>query len=145
MTELRAVFDTNVFLSGIIFGGNPRKCLDLVRQKRVILFTSSFILWEVAAKLTSKFVWSNQQVAQVIRAIAKISTLVKPTAIVQAVDVDPSDDRIIECAVAARVKYLVTGDQHLLNVGWFEDIEIVTPTEFIKREKALYSVVDVNE
>ena len=45
---------------------------------------------------------------------------------------DPTDNRIIECAAASGSEYLVTGDKHLLKVGQYQSVKIVTPAEFIE-------------
>lgn len=47
---------------------------------------------------------------------------------------DPKDDVIVATALAARAGYLVTGDQkHLLPLGAYRGIEIVTPRAFLDR------------
>jgi uncharacterized protein len=45
---------------------------------------------------------------------------------------DPTDDRILECAVASRSDYLVTGDNHLLKLGRFRNTKIVKPAAFLE-------------
>jgi predicted nucleic acid-binding protein len=44
---------------------------------------------------------------------------------------DPSDNHFIDCAVAAEADYLITGDRHLLNLGTFKMIKIVSVDNFI--------------
>jgi len=45
---------------------------------------------------------------------------------------DVDDHRILECAVAARADYLITGDKrHLQSLKHFRGIQIVSPREFI--------------
>jgi predicted nucleic acid-binding protein len=45
---------------------------------------------------------------------------------------DPKDDPIIATAVAAKADYLVTGDRaHLLPIGQYEGIRIVSPRKFL--------------
>jgi uncharacterized protein len=48
------------------------------------------------------------------------------------VDADPADNKIIECAAAARSDYLVTGDKHLLVLGSYRGTQIVNPAEFLR-------------
>ena len=43
---------------------------------------------------------------------------------------DPEDDAILACALEARVDYLVTGDEDLLELKVFKGIRIVTPRDF---------------
>ena len=42
---IKVVFDTNIFISAILTPGNPRKLVDLARERKVMLFTSEFIIW----------------------------------------------------------------------------------------------------
>ncbi len=41
--------------------------------------------------------------------------LVEPGIKLSVIANDPEDDKIIECAVAARADYIVSGDKHLLS------------------------------
>jgi predicted nucleic acid-binding protein len=44
---------------------------------------------------------------------------------------DPNDDMVLECAVRAGAKAIVTGDKDLLTLGEYEGIRIVTPRTFL--------------
>ena len=46
---------------------------------------------------------------------------------------DPDDDTFLECAVAGRAGYLVTGDRDLRELGSFRGITILTAGEFLER------------
>ena len=50
---------------------------------------------------------------------------------VAVVKADPYDNMILECAVEARVDYVVSGDSHLLKLERFEDIPILSPAQFL--------------
>ena len=45
---------------------------------------------------------------------------------------DPTDNRIIECAVASRSEYLVTGDDHLLKLRQFGGTKIIKAADFLE-------------
>lgn len=62
--------------------------------------------------------------------IKTISIEIKPTKKINAIKEDPTDNRIVECALAARAHYIVTGDKHLLKIGRYEKTKIVTAKEF---------------
>ncbi len=47
------------------------------------------------------------------------------------VPLDPKDDVIVATAVKARADYLVTGDRHLLALGFHGSIQMVTPRQFL--------------
>ena len=48
------VYDTNILLSSIGWGGNPYRCLALARQSKIEGLTCPKILDELAEKLTTK-------------------------------------------------------------------------------------------
>ncbi len=45
--------------------------------------------------------------------------------------VDPDDDKFLACALASKVKYIISGDKHLLQVTGYRSIEVIRPSEFI--------------
>jgi len=131
MTSWRVVLDTNVYLSGIIFGGNCRHILDLMIKKEIKVVISPAILLEISQKLKQKFKWSQNQIFTVIKTLIKSTKAVQPKIKIRVVKMDKSDDKIIEAAVTGRVNYIVSGDQHLLKIKQYQKIKIVAPTEFL--------------
>jgi len=128
---IKAVLDTNVYISSIIFGGNPRAIIELCINNMVDTYTSSLILLEIAKKLQSKFLWNRTDVALAIKTISKTSKVIVPQQKFNVVNEDPTDNKIIECAVAASASFIVTGDRHLLSLEKFKGIKIVSPKDFL--------------
>lgn len=56
--------------------------------------------------------------------------VVLPAHVIVAVK-DESDNRVLEAAVEGAADYIVSGDEHLLGLGSFQRIPIVTPAQFI--------------
>ena len=131
MTSWRVVLDTNVYFSGIIFGGNCRHILDLMIKRKIRIITSPVILLEISQKLKQKFKWSQNKIFTVIKTLVESTKVVQPKIKIRAVRTDKSDDKIIEAAAAGRTKYIVSGDQHLLKIKQYQKIKIVTPQEFL--------------
>ena len=50
----------------------------------------------------------------------------------KAVGADPDDDAVIACAVEGKADYIITGDQHLLNLKDCHRIPIVSPAAFLQ-------------
>jgi uncharacterized protein len=46
---------------------------------------------------------------------------------------DPKDAIVLAAALAGTAEVIVTGDQDLLVLGWFEGVEILTPADFLGR------------
>ena len=131
MTKPRVVLDTNIYLSGIIFGGNCRHILDLMIKKKIKAVISPAILLEISQKLKQKFKWSQTQIFTTIKTIIKSTKAVQPKIKIKVVKADKSDDKIIEAAVTGSANYIVSGDQHLLKIKQYQKIKIVTPQEFL--------------
>lgn len=131
MTKLKTVLDTNIYLSGIIFGGNPRHILDLIIQKKVTTITSPAILLEISQKLEQKFSWSEEQILVTIKTLAKTATVVSPKKRLNIVKADKNDNKIIEAGIEGAAKYIITGDKHLLKIKKYQSVEIVSPVEFL--------------
>ena len=47
---------------------------------------------------------------------------------------DPDDDVFLRCAAVAGAAYVVSGDHHLLDLGAYADIPILTVREFLAQE-----------
>jgi uncharacterized protein len=128
---IRLTADTNVYISALNYHGLPEKVLDLAHTDDIRLAISHAILQELSRILRGKFSWSEFEISETEADILSYAELVTPTVHIDAVKDDPTDNRILECALAGRSDYIVTGDRHLLRIGQFDEIRIVTPAEFL--------------
>ena len=127
---IRVVLDTNVILSAIIFGGKPRTILENVIRGNIRLCISEAILNELKRVLNRpKFHYPVEIIRLIMSELTSIGELIDPTARISIIRTDPEDNRILECAVEAGVDYIVTEDLHLLELGKYENIRIVTPAQ----------------
>jgi putative PIN family toxin of toxin-antitoxin system len=130
---LGATADTNVYISAIEFGGLPRQFIDLAHAGIFRLDISEAIEREALRVLRDKFRYSTEELLQVKVNLAEITRRVSPTQSVHAIKSDPSDNRILECAVAAESDFIVSGDaRHILPLRSYMGIEIVTVANFLK-------------
>jgi hypothetical protein len=94
---------------------------------------TSFILGEVERVLKERFEWSEGQVQRISDRIKGKTIQVRPKARVSVIREKDDDNRILECAREGRVQYLVSGDKkHLLPLKEYQEIKILSPTEFLK-------------
>ena len=133
-SKLRVVFDTNIYISAIIFGGNPRTCLELAKNGKIEVYTSREILFELSQKLKKKFAWNDYEVADVIQGLSKFVKIVKPKEKIFVIAKDPTDNKILECAKEVGTDFIVSGDvKHILILKQFERTKIVKAEEFLKK------------
>ena len=127
------VLDTNVIISALLFGGNPRRVLEMVLSQAVRMAVSRPILDEVEGVLRGrKFRYPHEIALNIIRELESISEIVVPVRRMDVIRADPYDNMILECAVTASADYIVSGDAHLLELKEFEQIRIVTPAHFLE-------------
>ncbi len=127
-----ATADTNIYVSALHFGGVPRSFLNLAADGTFRLDISEDILKETLGVLRNKFSWSADAVREVEADIRSYTNLVTPTQTIDAIQSDPSDNRILECAVTAKSDYIVTGDtRHILPLGSYAGIPIVKVASFL--------------
>jgi uncharacterized protein len=130
---VRVVFDTNVYISAFITsGGRGEAAYLLATSGEVELAVSVPILTELARKLKGKFHWDDEHIKAAVRHVAAVAVVVEPVERL-AVVADEPDNRILECARQARAELIVTGDRHLLDIGSYEGIAIVTLAMFLER------------
>lgn len=130
---IRVCLDTNVLISALVFGGKPVEILTLAAEEEVVLVSSPQILAEFAKTLKEKFSWVDGDIRQALKTLTAISVVVTPKKKIHKINYE-SDNRILECAVEGRVNFLVTGDKkHLLPLKSFDDIQIISPDEFLRK------------
>lgn len=130
------VLDTNIFISGILFGGNSRDILNKIIEGKIKLYISDVILDEIKnVLLRKKFGFPSEIVHHIINEIELISELITPKVFYNIVEKDIDDNIIIDCAVEAKADFIVTGDKILQEIKSFKSIEILNPCDFLDRIK----------
>lgn len=127
----KVVIDTNIYISAIFWGGNPREVVDLGRDGKISIFTSLEIQKEIDRILSTKFGLSDEETGQILIDFSTFTSWVKASRKIAVVDKDPDDDKFIECAVSAGASYVITGDDHLLELERYQDIEILNAADFL--------------
>jgi len=137
MNRHRIVLDTNVLISAILFGGKPQRVMDLVISGSVDCTLSTAILDELKDVLQRpKFGFPAEVCFHIIEELHGICDIISPSVSVDVIRSDPDDNRILECAVEAHAHFIVSGDLHLLNLGKFEKIKILSPADYLKEFEA---------
>lgn len=130
--ELKVVLDTNIYISAILFGGNPERIRKLFKEKELEILISEVMIAEIAEVLRKKFNWESWQISQIIDDIRETATLIIPDQTLSIAKKDEYDNRILECAVEGKAQYIVSGDkQHLLPLKEYQGVKILSPAEFL--------------
>ena len=129
---LKITVDTNTLISAAITKGNEFELLKIVRLGKVKLILSPHILQEFKEVISRpKFGFSQEQITNAFKEIISISNLVMPLTKIDIIQDDPDDNMVLECAEAGKVNYIISGDEHLLNLKKYKDIEIVRTSDFL--------------
>jgi putative PIN family toxin of toxin-antitoxin system len=89
------------------------------------------IIDEVCGVMREKFKWDGYRIADAYHKMRAIGHLAVPTETLKVIKEDPDDDRILECAAAAKSDYIVSEDNDLLRMGNFRGTKIVTMQGFV--------------
>jgi putative PIN family toxin of toxin-antitoxin system len=127
---MRIVADTNIFISALLFGGLPGEFLRLALLRKFALVTSKALLDELDEKLRGKFAISDRDARSIRAKLQDSATVVDPDFELDAIPDDPDDNRVLECALAGKADLIVSGDRHLLRIGNYEGIAIVSVRQF---------------
>jgi putative PIN family toxin of toxin-antitoxin system len=134
---LRAVLDTNVLVSAQISPqGVPGQIYELAGARAFQLVTSWVLVSELRRVLHDKLRWDDRSVSPALRLLAQVAEFVEPVESVADIADDPSDNRVLEAALAGRADVIVSGDRHLLRLGEWRGIRILSPRAFLDEFEA---------
>ena len=125
----RAVLDINVLVSALLFPGICRSIVSSLEKDRFSLALSPALLEDflrAVEKPKLKRLVPPEILEEIISLIHMKAVIVEPKTKVKACR-DPDDDAVLECALAARADFIVTGDHDLLILGRFRKIFILSP------------------
>ncbi len=125
---MRAVVDTNVLISGVLWSGSPHVLLEHLRNGDLVLVSSPTLLAEVVgrAKFDAVFLRSNFSREATLSEVRQLAEVIEPPPLPVPVCRDPDDDHVLALAIAVRVNLIVSGDDDLLGLMSFENIPIVS-------------------
>lgn len=130
---MRIVVDTNVLISGVFFGGFPRKILESIVEETLTACATAEIIDEYQEIIQEMIDRKQGHInRRLLTPLVQVLKIVEPQTFVE-LSRDPDDDKFLGCAKDANAMYIVSGDRDLLVLQEFEGIEIVTAKEFCER------------
>lgn len=131
--RVKAVVDTNIWISALLNAGGPRKITELIEPGFFTPVVSKEIIEELVTvvnrpRLAAKI--QEERTSRLIALIRKTAIIVEFSEIPK-VSRDPKDDVFLACAMASSADYLVTGDKDLLCLKEHGKTRIVSPAAFL--------------
>jgi putative PIN family toxin of toxin-antitoxin system len=137
---LKVVLDTNVFVSSLLVrSGRPAQVLGAWRERQYLLVISPAIIVEIRTTLNYprirlKYAVADEDVEQLIALLEQDALLVPGDAgVAGSIPQDPVDEMVLACAIDAQADLIVSGDHHLLDLGTYRSIPILTVRQFLER------------
>ncbi len=135
----RLLLDTNVVVGALLWRGPPWQLMEVAIEGGIELSCSPILIAELEQtlgypKFARRLALLQAEVAGLVRQYQAVTTLVDaPSAPPRVVPGDRDDDHVVAAALAARADLIVSGDQHLLGLGEYEGIAIVTVRQALDR------------
>ena len=128
---MRVVLDTNVFISAVL-GGRLGVIIDEWKAGKFTLIVTDSIAREYLDVINRpKFKIPQAEIVAATDYLLQSAEFVTPQEEIQVIVADLTDNKFLEAAVAGKVNFIVSGDNHLLELKSFREIPIVTAREFI--------------
>lgn len=124
------VVDSGVWISAFHFGGTPQKALNHAHIHHQIA-ASRGILDEVRFTLIRKFLWNPGRIEDALAVFLTNVVLIEIAGTLHGVCRDPKDDMVLECAVTAGAKAIISGDKDLLSLESYQGIRILSPRAYL--------------
>ncbi|MBI1970426.1 putative toxin-antitoxin system toxin component, PIN family [Candidatus Woesearchaeota archaeon] len=120
--------DTNFLISATQWDYSvAHKLLLELISHNIKIVTTNEILDEFRKVLQRDFKYDKMETCNIMEKVLLFTTLVDPKNKIAVVEDDPDDDKIIECALESKSKYIITYDKHLLSLKEYSGIQIIRP------------------
>lgn len=134
---MKVVLDANIFVSSLVnTQGNPKRIMSAWEEGAFDLLVSVPILEEVGRvlrypRIAKRHKQDEQAVQRFQELLKNEAILIEPKERLSVVLEDESDNRYLECALEGKAQYLVSGDNHLLDIGEYKGIIVLPPAAFM--------------
>jgi hypothetical protein len=133
---MRMVIDTNIWVSGLLWRGLPWKLLRLAEAGEIELCMAPAMIIELVEvlayeRLQPRLDQLRLTSAELVAYAVSLTSLFEVPEGDPIVAADPDDDVFLRCALAAQAAYVVSGDRHLLDLGEYADVPILTVRDFL--------------
>jgi len=109
----------------------------MAEDRQVQLFASLDILDEIHRaleyeKILSILKRSGKAPSSIMATIVSLCSLVDVKSKAKAIQEDPTDNQILACAKDAAADFIISGDRHLLKLGEYANVRVLTAANFLQ-------------
>ena len=132
---IKAVFDTNILVSALLWEGLPNQLLSLVKEGKIEISLSIKMIVELEEvlhreKFKNRIKELNTNVGELLSGLLILADIYELENVIDVIQEDPDDNMFLECAVYSGADYIISGDKHLLDLGKYSGIVIMSPKDF---------------
>ena len=132
--KIRVVLDTNVVVSALTGTGITKQFIALWKEEKIVPLVSKEMVDEILRVLAyPKFDLPDREIQILFQRFLAYAEPITVKKILPVISADSSDDVFLACALEGEAKYLVSGDRHLLDLGRYKNIPIITVKEFFSK------------
>lgn len=140
--DIKAVLDTSILVAAFLKPSGTNNKVLLKAENGYQLVLSDFILQETErvlktySRLQEKYNYHEEEVDEFLFLLQNVSHVVyQKVPQMNIIDEDPDDNPIIGTGVKGNVEFIVSKDQHLLNLDSYENIVILSTDTFFRQLK----------
>ena len=136
---MRVVLDTNILISALISAKSaPAQIFDLWLAGALRIVISQDVINELQrvlmySRVRNRLRYTDEQVQQFLLLLHRDGLFLEDLPAMGSVAADPDDDKFLALAYASKADYIISGDDHLLSIGVYQGIAVVTAADFLAR------------
>jgi len=139
MSPIRVVVDTNVMVSGLLWKGKSHNLIKLAEENQITFCVCTEMLEELdevlrREKFGKRIKALSTSVEQLMFLVETLVEIIDVKGVFPYMTTDTDDNVFLSCAQNSKVKYVISGDEHLLILGCLEEISIISVSDFFERE-----------
>ena len=138
----RVVPDVNVLVSAVLRPDSPPGRIMAAWRRDEVEFVMSAPIIDKTVEVLYRphifdtFSLDDDEDVRDLQTLLQEEAVLTPHALdLKVVEQDPEDDNIIIAAIEGKADCIISGDHHLKDLGLYENIPILTPSEFVDRYK----------
>lgn len=133
---MNIVIDSNIWISGIFWNGKPKYLLKILEKDILSSYICKEMIDEIDEVIKRDFFKERINLLgltteNIINQIIELNKIIEIDGNLNAIKDDPDDNIILETAIKSKSEFLISGDNHLLDLKNYNNIKIISCKDFI--------------